>query len=82
MATTSGLVQRLNIGEIFTCVWIGPTENNTELLLVRSDGTTISSELASVLVQTLSTAHTNYRQVTAVHADDNAEITGMRMDPI
>jgi hypothetical protein len=82
MAETTGLVQRLSIGETFTCVWIGPQANNTALFLVENDGSTASATFASTLVDTLTAALTNYRAVVAVHGDMSARITGIRIDPV
>jgi hypothetical protein len=82
VAETSGLVQRLTVGESFSCVWIGPQPTNTELLLVTSDGSAQGAAFAASLVDTLSAALTNYRAVTAVHGNNNATITGLRIDPV
>jgi hypothetical protein len=82
MAETTGLVQRLSIAEAFTCVWIGPTANNTELLLITNDGSTADSAFAGTLVETLAAASTNYRTVVAIHGDTSAKITALRIDPV
>ena len=82
MAETTGLVQRLSIGDTFTCVWIGPTATNTELLVITNDGSTANSAFAGTLVETLAAASTNYRAVVAIHGDTSAKITALRIDPI
>lgn len=82
MATTTGLVQRLSIvTPSLTCVWIGPTPDNSEILLVQNDGTDSEVAFANSLIQMLSSASTNYRQVAAIHGDSDATITSVRLDP-
>lgn len=83
MAETIGLVQRLSIltGTI-TCVWIGPTPDNTEVLLVSNDGSTADGNFASSMIHALASASTNYREVVAVHGDSDATITSVRIEPI
>lgn len=83
MAETTGLVQSISIlSETTTCVWIGPTPNNTEALLVTNDGSSQDAGFASTLIQTLAAASTNYRQVTAVHGNSDAKITSVRLETI
>jgi hypothetical protein len=83
MAQTNGLVQRLSIlTNTITCVWIGPTPDNTEILLVTNDGTAIDAAFATSMIQTLASASTNYRSVVAVHGDSDATITAVRVDPL
>jgi hypothetical protein len=83
MAETTGLVQRIKImSETTTCVWIGPTPNNTEVLLVTNDSSSQDSGFASTLIQILGAASTNYRQVTAEHGNSDAKITSLRLEPI
>lgn len=83
MAETTGLVQRLSVvSETLTCVWIGPTPNNTEALILTNNGTTQDAAFANVLIQCLASASTNYRQVVAVHGDSDAKITSVRIEPI
>ena len=83
MAETIGLVQRLSIlTDTVTCVWIGPTPDNTEILLVLNDGSTLDAVFAASLIQALGTAATNYREVVAVHDDSDATITSVRIEPI
>jgi hypothetical protein len=83
MADTIGLVQRINIAsDNATCVWIGPTPNNAELLLITNDGTSQTSAFANTLIQVLIAAATNYRQVIAVHGDSDAIITSVRVEPV
>ena len=82
MAETTGLVQRLSVFEILTCVWVGPTPDNAEILLVLNDGSPASTSFAGTLVEILSAAMTNYRSVVAIHDDDNATITSLRIDPV
>lgn len=83
MAETTGLVQRISVlTETLSCAWIGPTPNNTEVLLVQNDGTPEGSAFANSLIRTLAAASTNYRQVVAVHGDEDANITAVRIEPI
>jgi hypothetical protein len=82
VAETTGLVQRLSVFDILTCVWIGPTPDNAEILLVLNDGSAASAQFAGTLVEVLSAAMTNYRSVAAIHADDDATITSLRIDPV
>ena len=82
MAETTGLVQRLSIGENITCVWIGPTPNNAELLLVSNNGSTTDVAFAGTLIETLATALTNYRAVAASHGNNDSKITALRIDPV
>jgi hypothetical protein len=82
VAETTGLVQRLSVFESLACVWIGPTPNNAEILLVLNDGSTAGASFAGTLVETLSAAMTNYRQVVAAHGNNNATITSLRIDPV
>jgi len=83
MAETTGLVQRLSILEkSATCVWIGPTPNNVEALVITNDGSTADVAFTESLVQTLAAAATNYRAVVAVHADSDTKITSLRIEPV
>jgi hypothetical protein len=83
MAETIGLVQRLTLlSQTLTCVWIGPTSDNSEILTVSNDGTTIDALFTGNLVQALAAAQTNYREVTATHDDDDSEITALSIEPI
>lgn len=83
MAETSGLVQRLSIlTDTITCVWIGPTPDNTEILLITNDGTALDTAFATSMIQALASASTNYRGVVAVHGDSDATITAVRIDPL
>ena len=83
MAETTGLVQRLTVlSSTLTCVWIGPTPNNAEVLLVTNDETAADAAFAANLVQTLAAAATNYRGVAAFHANNDATITSVRVDPV
>src|SRR5262245_57976639 len=79
MGETHGLVQRLSIlSDTSTCVWIGPTPDNTEVLVVSNDGTTLDATFANSMIHALAAASTNYRQVVAVHGDTDATITSVR----
>lgn len=83
MAETIGLVQRLSIlTETLTCVWVGPTPNNTEILLISNDGSTADANFSNSMIQALASASTNYREVVAVHDDSDATITSVRIEPI
>jgi hypothetical protein len=83
MAETTGLVQRLSIlTDTTTCVWVGPTPDNTEILVVSNDGSTLDAVFANSMIHALATASTNYREVVAVHGDSDAIITSVRIEPI
>jgi hypothetical protein len=83
MAVTTGLVQRLSVvSKTLTCVWIGPTPNNTSLLLVSNDSSAADTAFAANMVQTLAAAATNYRRVAAGHGDTDSKITSVRVDPV
>jgi hypothetical protein len=83
MAETTGLVQRLSIlTNDVTCVWIGPTPENAEILLVSNDGSTLDASFANSMIHALAAASTNYRQVVAVHGDTDATITSVQIEPI
>ncbi len=83
MAETIGLVQRLSIlTDTVTCVWIGPTPDNTEVLLVSNDGSTTDASFANSMIHALASASTNYREVAAVHGDSDATVTSVRIEPI
>jgi hypothetical protein len=49
---------------------------------VTNDGTATDAAFSAELVQVLSAAATNYRPVTATHADGNSKITSIRVDPV
>ena len=83
MAETIGLVQRLSIlNDRTTCVWIGPTPDNTEILVISNDGSAADANFANSMIHTLASASTNYREVVAVHGDSDATITSVRIEPI
>lgn len=83
MPDTSGLVQRLSIlTNTITCVWIGPTPDNTEILVISNDGSPADANFANSMIHALASASTNYREVTAVHGDSDATITSVRIEPI
>ncbi|GLZ14983.1 hypothetical protein Acsp04_52180 [Actinomadura sp. NBRC 104425] len=79
---TVGLVQRVAASTDFTCAWIGPTPTDAELLIVTHDGTAPDIALAASLTQMLSGAATNYREVRALHASDDAKILTLQIDPV
>ena len=83
MAETSGLVQRIHIASsTLTCVWIGPAPNNAELLTISAGSTAADTAFAYGMIQTLSAAATNYRQVVAVHGDSSNKITSIRIESV
>jgi len=83
MAETKGLVQRITmITDTLTCVWIGANPTNVEALLVTHDGTRAGAAFAATMVQALTSASCNYREVVAVHGDNNARITSVRIEPV
>ena len=83
MAETKGLVQRMTIvSSTVTCVWIGANPNNTSLLAVTNDGSGSDVAFASSLIQTLASAATDYRTVSAIHSSGDSKITAVRIDPV
>jgi hypothetical protein len=83
MATTTGLVQRLTLASAgITCVWVGPNPTNTEVLLVQNDGSAAGIAYANSMIQLLSSASSNYRQVAAIHSSTGSNITSVRLDPV
>jgi len=89
MAQTAGLVQRLTVvpgltsAESMACVWIGPTPNNTEVFLIRRD-TSDSAHLGAFknsMVDALTSALVDRREVVAFHAEADAEITSLTINP-
>ena len=83
MAETVGLVQRMTVVPgTLTCVWIGPTPTNTEILAVTNDGSSADAAFAANLILTLGAAATNYRRVAVGHPSDDSKITYIRVDPV
>lgn len=82
MATTTGLVQLLSVASGAACVWIGPRADNAEILTVSSDGTSADTAFAGSLIQMLTAASTNFREVIATHGDNDAKITALQIDPV
>lgn len=86
MATTNGFVHLLTIlpgnGSSLACTRIGPSPNNTELLLVQRGAS--DSEHAGAfknsIVDALTTALISRRQVSAFHASSSASITGLSIE--
>src|SRR6266568_34436 len=80
MAETTGLVQRLSIGEAFTCVWIGPSPNLTELLFIqiRSSDSDASIAFKRALITVFAETQVTGREVEVQHPDDSAEVTSVR----
>jgi len=89
MAQTTGLVQKLSIipgsgsAAAMACVWIGPTPDNTELLLVQRLSTTSAQAGAfkNSIVDALVTALVSRREVVATHGDSDALITTLAIEP-
>jgi hypothetical protein len=83
MALTTGLVQRLTVGEVFfACVWIGPTAKNAELFSIRNEPGSPEAGFAATFVDTLATAMTNYRAVVVTHGDDDGRITALSIPAV
>ncbi|MGK5631784.1 hypothetical protein [Streptomyces sp. URMC 123] len=82
MAQTFGLVQLLSVHSTGACVMIGPRPDNAEMLSVQHDGTPAGAADAGSLIETLATALSNYRPVSAVHADDDPFITGVVIESV
>jgi hypothetical protein len=85
MAQTQGLVQRLTVapGSALACAFIGPTPTNTEVLVVLRENSQSAAEgsFENNLVDILSSAAVSRREVVAFHADNDARITAIRIDP-
>ena len=85
MAETAGLVQRLTVlpDSAMACAWIGPSPTNTELLFVArtSSDSTHQGAFKSSIVDALMTAVASRREVVAIRGNNDAEITGLRIDP-
>jgi hypothetical protein len=85
MAQTQGLVQRLLVapGSALACAFIGPTPTNTEVLFVGRENSQSPAEgsFENNLVDILSSAAVSRREVVAFHADNDARITMIRIDP-
>lgn len=81
MATTTGLIQRLFIGEAFTCAFIGASPANTEVLIVsnRDQNTPTDFAFRTTVVGALAQALIAKRQVSATHGDNSAEITSLNL---
>ena len=83
MATARGLVQQLSVLSATTaCAWIGPTSDNTTLLVVSNDGSATGLAYSGTLVHALASAATNYRSVVATHGDSDSTITALTIDPV
>lgn len=84
MAETTGLVQQLIVfSGPSACAWIGPTPTNSEVLVVNTGtGSGADVAFAESLIQALSAAATNYRAVVAGHADADAIVTSVSIDPV
>lgn len=89
MTETTGLVQRLTLipSESMACVWIGPTPAIAELLLVApgdSEATSVDTSvdaLRNTMISALVAAQVSRHEVVAVHGDDDARITSLRLSP-
>jgi hypothetical protein len=85
MAETAGLVQQMTVlpGSSLACLWLGPTPTNTELLFVQRDSSETNAEGAfeNSMVDALTSAMTARREVVAVHDNNSARITSLRIDP-
>jgi hypothetical protein len=85
MAQTQGLVQRLTIlpGSTLACAFVGPTPTNTEALFVLREAAQSAAEGAfeNNLVDILSSAAVSGREIVALHANNDARITAIRIDP-
>ncbi len=81
MATTKGLIQRLFIGEAFTCAFIEISPGTTEILLVsnRDQDAPADRVFHSTVVGALAQAVIAKRQVSATHGDNDAEITSLNL---
>ncbi len=86
MTETTGLVQRLTVipSDAMACVWIGPTPAIAELLLVAPGGENEAMSvdaLRNTMISALVAAQVSRHEVVAVHADDDARITSLRLSP-
>ncbi len=85
MTETTGLVQKLTLipSESMACVWIGPTPAIAELLLVAPGGSEAASvdALRNTMISALVAAQVSRHEIVAVHGDDDARITSLRLSP-
>lgn len=85
MAETTGLVQRMTVlaasGQAYACAWVGPSPNNTELLVVpgdRSDPPHVGA-FKNSMADSLVTAYLTRQEVVAEH--DGSTILELRLEP-
>lgn len=85
MAETTGIVQRLNVipGLTIACIWIGPTPVNTELLFIQPQAgdPAASGMFQTSMLDVLAAAIVSRREVVAIHSDNSARVTALRLDP-
>lgn len=77
-------MQRLTVAPDFAtaCAWIGPTPTNTALLFVTRQPSA-SADIGvfqSSMVDALTAAAVNRREVVAAHAAGSGRITGLRIE--
>ncbi len=84
MATTTGLVQRLTINAGGSaCVSIGPSPTNVAALTIASDSSdsVATAVFKASMVDALSSAMVERREVTARHGDTDSTITAVELPP-
>jgi hypothetical protein len=85
MAQTTGIVQRISVipSIAMACVWLGPSPANAALLFVLRDSTAPPHVGAAVnsMIDALTNAAVNRREVTAIHGDNSSRIDSLRIDP-
>ncbi len=86
MAETRGLVQKLKIlptGSV-AYVYVGPSATNTTLLYISRSPNDSAAQGAfkNSMLDAISAALVNRREVVATHGDTDSQITDMRIDPL
>jgi hypothetical protein len=86
MAETAGIVQRLTLipESALACVWIGPSPANTEALFVKREDNDPPGDAALKIsiIDALSAALVSRHEIVAIHGDEDARITSLRIDPV
>ncbi len=81
MATTTGLVQKLNLfdGISLACVFIGSSPTSTEVFFIRNrpSDSVVVLDYKKSMVHLLTKAQTSGYEVTLFHSEDGAEVTSV-----
>jgi hypothetical protein len=86
MAQTRGFVHRLKVTmpSILAWVYIGPSANNTTLLIIKAPAGLSAEDAAyrASMTDVLGVALAAQKEVVAFHAASSAEITAVHMPPL